>query len=214
MRDIFGIQPWAVATRNRCRALLKMIYRIGEQDGVIQTNPARKLRMAKEQGRVRWLLDAEEALLRQKIPPAHLPEFDLALNTGMRRGEQYNLEWPNVDFERGMLTIPRSKNGETRHVPLNQAALNSLRRLKNGDDEGRVFGLISPRYWFDTAIGKAKIKNFHWHDLRHTFASRLVMKGVDLRTVQELLGHKSITMTCRYAHLSQSHLKEAVEKLG
>jgi integrase len=112
------------------------------------------------------------------------------------------------------LTIPRSKNGETRHVPLNQAALNSLRRLKNGDDEGRVFGLISPRYWFDTAIGKAKIKNFHWHDLRHTFASRLVMKGVDLRTVQELLGHKSITMTCRYAHLSQSHLKEAVEKLG
>jgi integrase len=68
-----GTQPWAVARRNRCRALLKMIYRIGEQDGVIQINPARKLRMTKEQGRIRWLSDAEEVLLRQKIPPIHLP---------------------------------------------------------------------------------------------------------------------------------------------
>jgi site-specific recombinase XerD len=207
-----GTQPWAVATRNRSRALIKMIYRLAEQDELIQTNPARKLRMTKEQGRVRWLLDKEEVVLRKFIPQANVPEFDLALNTGMRKGEQYNLLWENVDLERGVLTIPRSKNGETRFVPLNSAALNSLRVLKNGG-EGRVFSLTSPRYWFESAIGKSKTKNFHWHDLRHTFASRLVMKGVDLRTVQELLGHKSITMTCRYAHLSQSHLKEAVERL-
>jgi site-specific recombinase XerD len=204
---------WGGATKNRCRALLKMIYRLAEHDELIRINPARKLRSTKEQGRVRWLSETEEAVLRNFIPPKRLPEFELALNTGMRKGEQYELLWENVDLERGVLTIPRSKNGETRFVPLNSAALNSLRVLKN-EAEGRVFSLTNPRYWFETAIGKSKTKNFHWHDLRHTFASGLVMKGVDIRTVSELLGHKSIIMTMRYAHLSQSHLMDAVEKLA
>jgi site-specific recombinase XerD len=185
---------------------------LAEHDELIRINPARKLRMTKEQGRVRWLSDAEEVELRKFIPPQYVPEFDLAINTGMRRGEQYELLWENVDLARGVLTIPRSKNGETRFVPLNSAALNSLRVFKN-EGEGRVFSLTSPRYWFESAIGKSKTKNFHWHDLRHTYASRLVMAGVDIRTVQELLGHRSITMTMRYSHLSKPHLAAAVEKL-
>jgi integrase len=99
-------KTWGVASRNRWRALIKMIYRIGERDDVVRINPARKLRMTKEQGRIRWLSDAEEVQLRKHIRETNLPEFELAINTGMRRGEQYNLEWPNVDFERGVLTIP------------------------------------------------------------------------------------------------------------
>jgi integrase len=77
---------------------------------------------------------------------------------------------------------------------------------------GRVFPNLKPR-WFLDAVREAKIEDFKWHDLRHTFASRLVMAGVDIRTVQELMGHKSITMTMRYAHLSPKHRTEALEKL-
>ena len=74
--------------------------------------------------------------------------------------------------------------------------------------------LLSPRHWFEDAVCEAKIKNFTWHDIRHTFASRLVMAGVDLRTVAELMGHKKIQMTMRYAHLAPAHTREAVEKLS
>jgi hypothetical protein len=73
--------------------------------------------------------------------------------------------------------------------------------------------LRTPRQWFEEALEEAKISNFRWHDLRHTFASRLVMAGVDLRTVQQLMGHKTISMTVRYAHLAPEHQLAAVQKL-
>jgi len=78
---------------------------------------------------------------------------------------------------------------------------------------GRIFRVQKPR-WFEDAVKEAHITDFRWHDLRHTFASRLVMAGVDLRTVQELMGHKSIQMTCRYAHLAPTHQLAAVERLA
>lgn len=74
--------------------------------------------------------------------------------------------------------------------------------------------LTGPRYWFEDAIAESKIQDFHWHDLRHTFASRLIMGGMDLRTVQELMGHKTIAMTCRYAHLAPTYQLAAVERLA
>ena len=79
------------------------------------------------------------------------------------------------------------------------------------EDGDRV--LKNNRHWFEDAVTEAGIRHFTWHDLRHTFASRLVMVGVDIRTVQELLGHKAIAMTCRYAHLAPAHQLAAVEKL-
>jgi integrase len=166
----------------------------------------------------------EESRLRaviEKEYPFHLPELEIGLHTGMRRSEQYSTEWPNVNSERRIVTIPRAKHGEKRHVPLNSVALSAFRKLlPNLERSNFVFldmdghaALKSNRHWFKDALKKAGIRNFTWHDLRHTFASRLVMAGVDLRTVQELMGHKTIQMTCRYAHLAPDHELAAVERL-
>ena len=139
----------------------------------------------------------------------------------MRRGEQYGCEWSWVDLDRGVLTVPRSKNGEKRRVYLNYVAVAAFRTLwRFSEGKGRVFGHLyasnttkGAREWFEQALVEAKISNFRWHDLRHTFASRLVMKGVGIHTVQQLLGHKTIQVTLRYAHLAPEHQLEAVQRL-
>ena len=113
------------------------------------------------------------------------------------------------------LTIPRSKNGTMRHVPLNQAAVKALETLRKlyPASELACGGAKEPRRWFEPVLKDAKVSSFSWHCLRHTFASRLVMAGVDIRTVQELLGHKTIGMTVRYSHLAPKHTLAAVERL-
>jgi len=145
----------------------------------------------------------------------------------MRRSEQYGLTWDCVDFERRQITITRSKNGGIRYIPLDDTAVAALLALRtSGSGYGPVMvaaesghgylaghALKTPREWFTATCRKAGVGEFSWHCLRHTFASRLVMAGVGLRTVQELMGHKTIAMTCRYAHLSPSYQAEAVRRL-
>jgi site-specific recombinase XerD len=143
-------------------------------------------------------------------------EFVLALNTGLRLSEQYDgLTWDDVSVSRRVLTIQRSKNGTTRHVQLNQSSLNALESLRQraGSTAFVCGGAPGPRRWFELALAEAKIPSFSWHSLRHTFASRLVMAGVDIRTVQELLGHKTIAMTVRYSHLAPKHTLAAAQRL-
>jgi len=216
---------WAPATVNRYRALISLVFRLGIESGKVKENPARLVKHRQENNsRVRWLSAEEEVRLRAVISemcPEHMPELDLALNTGLRLGELFGLVWENVNLARRVLTVPRAKNGEMRHVPLNGPALAALANLQNcGNGTGPVIRnaeggpLTSPRYWFEPAIRDAKIRRFSWHCLRHTFASRLVMAGVDLRTVQELMGHKSIQMTVRYSHLTPRHTLAAVERLA
>ena len=146
----------------------------------------------------------------------------LSINTGMRRGEVFNLKWENVNLERAIITIDGdfSKSGKTRHIPLNTEAFNVLKTWKKERNHptlvfpsknGRKFNNIK-RSWAGL-LKEANIENFRWHDLRHHFASRLVMSGVDLNTVRELLGHSDMTMTLRYAHLAPEHKANAVEKL-
>ena len=125
-----------------------------------------------------------------------------------------------MDFATRLLSVSQTKNGETRHIPLNAAALSAFHQLhQNSSGEGYVFTnrhgdrLLKGRHWFEPAIREAGVKDFSWHCLRHTFASRLVMAGVDLRTVQQLMGHKAIQMTVRYAHLAPEHQMAAVERL-
>lgn len=206
-----------IATRNRYLALMKLMYKLAEADGKIKINPTRLVRQSKEDnGRVRYLSDAEEVTLRtiiQRSYPDHLPEFEVALMTGMRQGEQFSREWHDVDFDAGTIRLAQTKNGKSRFVHLNTRALAVLRMLHSrGLGTGRVFPNLKPR-WFTEAVREAKLGDLTWHDLRHTFASRLVMAGVNLRTVQELMGHKTITMTARYAHLSPEHRTAALEKL-
>jgi site-specific recombinase XerD len=216
---------WAPATVNRYRALISLVFRLGIESGKVKENPARLVKHRQENNtRVRCLSTEEEIRLRAVVSatcPEHMPELDLTLNTGLRLGELYGLDWENVNLARRVLTVLRPKNGEMRHIPLNGPALAALAELqKRSDGIGPVIrnaaggALASPRYWFEPAVRNAKIRNFSWHCLRHTFASRLVMAGVDLRTVQELMGHKSIQMTVRYSHLTPKHTLAAVERLA
>jgi integrase len=147
----------------------------------------------------------------------------------MRRSEQYlRIDWSCVDLARKDLWIPQSKNGQGRHIPLNAEVRSAFERLRQRGigggpipilPEGPIFvgrrgeRLLGARHWFEDAVKKAGIANFRWHDLRHTFASRLVMADVDIRTVAELMGHKKIQMTMRYAHLAPEHKLVAVERL-
>ena len=147
-----------------------------------------------------------------------------ALNPGMRKSEILNLTWYRVDLRDGFILIDKTKNGERREIPitvtrsvLRQTLQGIVRRI----DIPYVF--FNPQTetpfqkdWkksFHTALKKAGIQDFKFHDLRHTFASQLVMAGVDLVSVKELLGHKNFKMTLRYAHLAQSHKVKAVEIL-
>lgn len=240
LRQWFGEQDWKDATCNRYKTMLSLIYRIGMENGKVQSNPARLLKRKREDnGRVRFLnqfqpgktdseylknCPDEESRLRAVISrkyATHLPEFEIALNTGMRPSEQYCLTRSRLDLLRRQITIPKSKNGKTRHIPLNSAALAAFKvlRARSLDDAGAVFvnmhgePLKGYKHWFEAAVSEAGLKDFTWYCLRHTFASRLVMAGVDLRTVAELMGHKTIQMTMRYAHLAPAHQLAAVERL-
>ena len=164
---------------------------------------------------------------RSLLPPIgtycdHLtPMVLLSLNTGCRRGELYSLTWSNVDLQRQLLTVSgrESKNGQTRVVNLNSEATSVLQNWGKQSRSVLVFPSSNgrPLSYIKTAWSKvlrdAQIKNFRWHDLRHTFASNLVMAKVDLNTVRELLGHSDIAMTLRYAHLNSHHKAAAVQKL-
>jgi site-specific recombinase XerD len=215
----FEQKKWSPATINRHRALLSLTYRLAIRNDKVKENPARLVQhRLEDNARTRFLSAEEETKLRTAIEAAcleHLAELELALNTGLRLSEQYGLSWRDVSITRRTLTIQRSKNGATRHVPLNQAALRAFETLQAQANGSQLVcgGLNTPRRWFDPAVKAAGLQSFTWHCLRHTFASRLVMAGVDIRTVQELMGHKTIGMTVRYSHLAPKHTLAAVERL-
>ena len=152
-----------------------------------------------------------------------MPHFLLSVHTGMRMSEQYGLEWSQIDFERRQIHLPKTKNGDPRTIPLNSVALAALKELQ-GESKIAQSALVFPsprsgeslqgsRGWFSTALEEAKIHEYTWHCNRHTFASRLVMAGVDLRTVAELLGHRTLQMVMRYAHLAPEHQASAVDRV-
>ena len=212
------------ATINRHLAFLKRLYNVAIADGKAETNPVRAVKLFRENNaRVRFLTDDEEIRLRNAIGETEWPMVAVALHTGFRQGEQFHLRWRYVDFATGVLTIPRTKSGEARRVPMNDVVRDILRTLPSRLKGPWVFPSTTgetphdARNYvhrvFEPALKKASIDGFRWHDLRHTFASRLVMAGVDLRTVQELMGHKTQAMTIRYAHLSPGHQLDAVQRL-
>jgi integrase len=213
------------ASVNRELAFLKRVFNVAIADGKIETNPVRAVRFFKENNeRVRFMTQEEEKSLRGEIGEEEWPRVAVALNTGLRQGEQFKLRWENVDFGTKILTVLRSKHGETRRIPMNDRVREILgsqpSRLKSeyvfpsSTGDTPIDARNYMRRIFLPALKKAKIENFRWHDLRHTFASRLAMAGVDMRTLQELMGHKTMQMTLRYAHLSPAHQLDAVQRLN
>jgi len=218
-------EEWMPATYNRHRALVSGIFSLAIRNGKATANPVRGTKHRTENNtRVRYLTDDEERRLMKQVRatcPDLEPQLIVALHSGMRRSEQYvtpdcpdgGLKWQHIDFGSGVITLPRSKHGESRHIRMNSRLREILKRLRTAASSPYVFPCEPPDKLFPEVCGQAEVSNFTWHCLRHTFASRLVMAGVDLRTVQELMGHKSIVTTMRYAHLAPQHQADAVERL-
>ena len=225
-----GVEP---ATVNREVGLLSAAINYAQREwGWDIPNPAARRRLREPEGRVRWLTKAEAAALigaactERRAP--HLADFiRLALHTGMRRGEMLGLEWRRVDLQAGLIHLEgtHTKSGKRRSVPMNaeaRAAIISRARFRAQycpaspwvfcDATGRR--VASVKRSFATACKRAGIADFRVHDLRHTCAAWLVSAGVAMSAIRDLLGHSTIKVTERYAHLAPENLRAAVDVLA
>ena len=211
------------STVNRDLACLKRMYNLAIRWGFAEDNPVNKVYFFKENpGRLRYLTTEEISLL-LSVCPLYLKDIvEFVIHTGLRRGELFSLKWKDIDSKNRLLVVKNTKNNENRVIPLNEIALNVLRRVPRQLHNEHVFTTPATKQGsqvndvkksFKTALKKARIEDFRFHDLRHTFASHLIMAGVDLTTVRELMGHKDIRMTLRYSHLSPDHKKRGVDML-
>jgi integrase len=237
-------REWSPATRNRYQAAFSLVFRLGTENGKVESNPASQIKRKKEsEGRVRFLQDEERE--EQRIVdsilerfPDYLPCFLISIHTGLRRSRQLSLQWPQINMNakakdgstRALITFPGGAGKKAPSMMVNEVATEQFRILharakaKGGSVSGPVFlnmdgsPMKTTRDWFEVVVVNAGLQtddenNYTWHCNRHTFASRLVMAGVNLRTVMELMGHSSLAMTMRYAHLAPGQAQEAVEML-
>lgn len=212
------------STTNRELAILSRIFSLGIDWGLGSVNPVRKIKFFSEQdnAKERILTEAEEIRLLETSPEHLKPILMVALNTGMRRGEILGLKWSQIDLEKRVIKVERTKSGKNRFVLVNSDLLKVFEELYKAKGNGeQVF--LNPRTGqpfqdikraFKSACEKADIENLRFHDLRHTFASRLVERGADLITVKELLGHGTVKMTERYTHPNLAQKQRAVETLA
>lgn len=208
------------ATVNRKLATLKHMINKGVQWGMASDDALKQVRnvkmLAENNRRLRFLSVEECQRLIECCHKDLKPIVIVALNTGMRRGEIFGLKWEQVDLRHGFILLVTSKNGERREIPINTTLEYLFKEKLHSVESVYVFAgkngkpLTDIKKGFHAALLKAGIHDFRFHDLRHTFASQLVMAGIDLTSVKELLGHKSLTMTMRYSHLSPGHKRKAV----
>ncbi len=205
-------------------SVLRHMLRLSRRWGYVTEVPEIAL-PKKPGGRLRYLDEAELTKLLEACQQSRnrfLPAIvTIAVNTGMRKGEILGLEWERVDFPTSRLVLTHTKSGKPRGVPMNQAVYEALTALEpdQAKRQGLIFRKASGAAWgqvrtgFEAAVKKAGLSDFRFHDLRHTCASHLVMRGASLADVKEILGHSDLKMTLRYAHLSRAHLRGAVERL-
>jgi integrase len=212
------------ATVNRLIATIKHMFTKAVDWNMVEEETLKRIRKAKlleeNNRRLRYLNKEERHALINACPNHLRPIVITALNTGMRKEEILSLKWDNVDLKNDFILLDITKNGERREIPINRTLHDTLTSIVRRIDIPHVFYDMesSNRYGnirrsFTTACRKANIRDFHFHDLRHDFASQLVMAGIDITTIKELLGHKTLTMTLRYAHLAPSHKVKAVDIL-
>jgi len=211
-------------TINREMSNLRHIFSKAFEWEMIEQNPFAKgksLTIKDSTKRLRYLTEEEITRLLDKCVNDYTRDIvTVILNTGMRRGEVLSLKWEQVSKD-GFIYLDKTKTDESREIPINDDLAESLRDIRQRnqlrseyvfcDSKGKPYGQI--RKSFDASLRRAGIKDFRFHDLRHTFASHFVMRGGSLKDLQEILGHATMTMTLRYAHLSQEHKKKAVNLL-
>ncbi len=222
MRKAQGVKP---ATINRQMTIMKRAYNIAMREWEwADGNPVAKVSCEKtNNARDRWLTLEEEKRLLDACPPWLRDIVVFALNTGMRLGEILSLAHKGVDLSRMTVTVFQSKNGERRTIPTNRTVLELLkaktkiRSLKTDlvfyTQNHTPYHPCNLRRSFNQATKEAGLEDFRFHDLRHTFATKLVQSGVDLYKVGKLLGHKDIRMTQRYSHHYPESLRDGVEIL-
>jgi integrase len=218
------VEGKAPATVNRRMAMLKHLFRKCNDWGWADDDTlkiARRVKMLREPaGRLRYLTPEEVRRLLAECKTSRLRAVvTVALNTGMRRGEILGMTWDNVDLRNGYILVGQSKNGSARQVPINGAVREVLSGIVRRLDWPYVFSdkkgkaLKEVRHSFEQACKRAGVYGFRFHDLRHSAASFMAMSGVDLLTIGRVLGHKTVSMSARYAHLSPGHLRDAVDAL-
>lgn len=212
------------STVNRELAIMKKMFNLSIDWKLATENPVKKVKFFSEKDNLKERILTKEEEGRLLVASAeHLKPILIAgLNTGMRLGEILSLKWGQIDFEKELVRVEKTKSGKIRYVNINSVLSKTLENLKAENGEGE-FLFTNPKTGqplkdvktaFKSACRRANIKNLRFHDLRHTFASRLVESGVDLITVKELLGHSTVKITERYTHPNQSLKKEAVELLA
>ncbi|MNN23105.1 Tyrosine recombinase XerD [compost metagenome] len=214
------LKPMRLDTRGRVRFLSEE-----EEKRLRQALDDREERIRAERDSAnKWRLERRK----EELPDLRAMEFAdhlkpmviISLKTGLRRGELFNLTWADVDLQQRTITIAGdgAKSDQTRHIPLNEEAFGIIKAWK-GQSSGhsiifpsRTGGIMDnvKKSW-DRVLKTAEITSFRWHDLRHTFASKLAMQSVALNTIRDLLGHADLKMTLRYAHLSPDTKAAAVE---
>jgi integrase len=217
------------STINRYMTSLSHSLSIGANEWEwIENNPCRKIRKLKEpRGRIRYLSEAEKSRLLKNCSESNSKDlYDavvLSLATGARYSELMGLNWNQVDFQRKAITLFETKNNEIRLLPIVGLAYKIIeqRFIKRRFDTELIFPSqkdkdkpIEIRDSFEKACRDSEIKDFKWHDLRHTTASYLAMNGASLAEIAEVLGHKTLAMVKRYAHLSEAHTAKVVESMN
>ncbi len=214
------------ATVNRYIQALSPVFTFAVEQGYVDDTPFKNVKKFKEPaGRVRYLQQEEiTRLLREckRSSSVHLYSVVvIALLTGMRYGEIVGLKWRDIDLKNGVIVLENTKNGTQRSVPIVGALVEILGNVPNNNTDyvfatehtertGKPVHLLLT---FRKAVKRAQIDNFHFHDLRHTAASYLAMSGENLLTIAEILGHKTLSMVKRYAHLSNQHKASTLERL-
>jgi excisionase family DNA binding protein len=211
------------STSNRELALLKRMFHLASDWGYAGGNPVTKVKLFSERDNLkeRVLTADEETRLLAHCAPHLRPIVVFALNTGMRRGEILGLRWDQIDASGRSVRVTRTKGGRDRIVPLNDAAAGVVKAQRKTSHGSHVFPSMKGREFmrtvdhsFGRACRLAGIVGLRFHDLRHTFATRLIRRGADIITVQALLGHYSVTVTQRYTHSGADEKRRAVEALS
>ncbi len=212
------------STVNRYLAILRKMLNLAKDWGYLPESKEIRIRLFPERDNLkeRILSGDEEKRLMQTSSELVKSVITVALNTGMRLREILNLKWGQINFHARVIKVDNAKNGRIRYVDINTPLLCELQMLRSRDgqsqhvffnpDTGKPY--LDTKKGFKAACRRAGIEGLRFHDLRHTFASRLIERGADLITVKDLLGHSTVKMTERYTHSSRQSKRNAVELLA